>query len=176
MVQTEKPTWMYYKLSWTRREHWCEKADFIRLQSNPWSEIIWRKFKLRLTSLSLGHCGVPSRTCSSRLGLPPPAARNEEPEDPFNDAFDVGDAVAPLADDEALSPGVKFGHIAEVLLTFSWKILIRNWQSWYGWHGSQYVCHATEVRTGGFCLCLLGYNPDFWVVPALLSAADMPAV
>ena len=46
----------------------------------------------------------------------------------------------------------------------------------YGWHGSQYVCHAAEVRTGGFCLCLLGYNPDFWVVPALLSAVDMPAV
>ena len=29
---------------------------------------------------------------------------------------------------------------------------------------------------GGFCLCLLGYKPDFLVVPALLSAVDMPAV
>ena len=38
------------------------------------------------------------------------------------------------------------------------------------------MCHAAEVRTGGFCLCLLGYNPDFRVVPALLSAVDMPAV
>ena len=46
-------------------------------------------------------------------------------------------------------------------------------QTPYGWHGSQYVCHAAEVRTGGFCLCLLGYNPDFWVVLALLSAVDM---
>ena len=29
----------------------------------------------------------------------------------------------------------------------------------YGWHDSQYVCHTA----------------DFWVVPALLSAVDMPA-
>ena len=45
----------------------------------------------------------------------------------------------------------------------------------HGWHGSQYVCHDAEVRTGGFCLCLLGYYPYFWVVPALLSAVDKPA-
>ena len=43
----------------------------------------------------------------------------------------------------------------------------------YGWHGSQYVCHAAEVHTEGFCLRLL-VN-----IPALqhsLSAVDMPAV
>ena len=46
----------------------------------------------------------------------------------------------------------------------------------YGWHGSQYVCHAAEVCTGRFCLCLLENIPDIWDVSALLSAVDVTHV
>ena len=46
----------------------------------------------------------------------------------------------------------------------------------YGRHSSQYVCHVSEVCTGRFCLCLLGYIPDLGCTPALLSAVDVTGV
>ena len=39
----------------------------------------------------------------------------------------------------------------------------------YGWHGSQYVCHAAEVRTGGFCLCLLLEHSSQLLITQLLE-------
>ena len=38
------------------------------------------------------------------------------------------------------------------------------------------VCHASEVCTGRFCLCLLENIPDIWDVSALLSAVDVTPV
>ena len=39
----------------------------------------------------------------------------------------------------------------------------------YGWHGSQYMCHAAEVCTGRFCLRLLSEHSSQLLITQLLE-------
>ena len=39
----------------------------------------------------------------------------------------------------------------------------------YGWHGSQYMCHAAEVCTGRFCLRLLLEHSSQLLITQLLE-------